>query len=93
MTPLETQPAFHNQLIRLTEEEKANPLEVLHEFFETRSLQEARETLWEMVETALIADHTRYDKAEHRHHLLWFYRALETLVEAGYCLVSEKKKR
>ena len=78
-----------NQPGRLSGEDKANLLSIIHDFFENRTLYEIKKTLWEMVETALIADYTRYDKADQRHHLLWFYRELETMVEASQLLYQK----
>jgi hypothetical protein len=89
MNHFQDYPAFYNQPIRLSAEEKAKPLEVLREFFEICHLSEPRQLLWNMVETALKADYTLYDQAEERSRLLWFYRELEMVLEAGLLLSQQ----
>lgn len=82
-------PGFYNQPIRLTTEEQAQPLEVVRAFFQNCHLGEVRQTLWQAFEAALTTDSSVYDDAEHRSHLLWFYRELECSLEAGWLLCKE----
>jgi len=86
MTPFTLHPEFYDRPIRLDATEQKYPLTVLREFFDECPLGQVRQTLWQMVETALQADHTLYDKAPDRHHLLWFYRSAEAVLEAGWLL-------
>lgn len=90
MTPFETHPAFYNRPIRLSAEEKAAPLEVLQDFFQTCPLATLRRLLWQTVEAALALPHSVYDEATERQHLLWLYRELETALEAA-ALLCEKE--
>jgi hypothetical protein len=49
-------------------------------------LAEIRRLLWQMVETSLAVPYSVFDEASHRQTLLWFYRELETALEAGWLL-------
>jgi len=88
MTPFLSHPAFYNRVIRLSADEQQDPRAVLQEFLSECPLAECRQLLWQMVETALQADYTLYDKAAERHRLLWFYRWVEKVLEAGWLLTS-----
>jgi hypothetical protein len=41
-----------------------------------------------MLETSLTVRYSIYDDARERSHLFWFYRELETMIEASYLLCS-----
>jgi len=83
---------FQNQPIRLSEEEKAAPLEALRDFFDNCPLGDIRKTLWQMVETSLAVPYSVYDKASERQYLLWFYRQLETALEASWLACRQGEK-
>lgn len=93
MNLFQSHPDFYNQLIRLSEEEKAEPHEVLHNFFQNCPFAVIRQTLWSMVETSLAVPYSVYDNAGERQTLLWFYRELETVLEAAFLLSKEQEKK
>lgn len=70
MEPFQLHPTFYNQPIRLSPEEQADPLEVLHNLFDNCPLSTLRKTLWEMVEASLALPHSVYDAAGERRSLL-----------------------
>jgi hypothetical protein len=92
MSHFQNHPSFYNDPIRLSVEGEEQPLEVLREFFEICPLGEVRSTLWNMVETSLAASHSVYDDAGERKTLLWFYRQLETALEAGLLLCRQNQE-
>lgn len=92
MNHFEQHSSFYNSIIRLSEEEKANPLEVFQRFFRICDLPNARKTLLDMYENALTVDCTIFDQGQERHHLLWFYRSLESMLEAGQLLCQQPQK-
>lgn len=93
MNHFEQHSHFYNGAIRLTEEEKANPLEAFETFFRICNLPQARKTLVDIVENALTADCSIFDKADERHHLLWFYHSMETMLEAAYLLCQQAHQK
>lgn len=90
MTPFILHPGFYNQPIRLTQNEKAAPHEVLQDFFQNCSLSEMRRLLWLSVEAALVRPHSTFDDAAERQSLLWFYRSVEEVLEATWLLCREQ---
>lgn len=88
MTSFELHSAFYNQPIRLSEEEKTDPLETLREFFQECPLSTVRRTLSHMVETSLSLPHSVYDDAGERRYMLWLYRQMERALEAGWLLCN-----
>lgn len=89
MNYFQTHPAFYNEPIRLSEEEKGEPLETLRSFFENCPLSQIRQLLWHMVETSLAVPYSVFDHATERQTLLWFYRELERALEAGLLLCQQ----
>jgi len=90
MTPFTLHPAFYNQPIPLTSDEKAAPREVLLDFFQNCPFSEIRRLLWQSVEAALALPHSAFDEAAERQSLLWFYRSVEEVLEAAYLLSREQ---
>jgi len=98
MNYFQTHPGFYDEPIRLSEEEKGEPLEILRSFFQNCPLSQIRRLLWQMVETSLAVPYSVFDKASERQTLLWFYREVETVLEAGLLICQQhdnkkKKKR
>lgn len=93
MNPFESHPDFFNQPLRLSEEEKEQPLETLRDFFDNCPLSTVRKILWNMVETSLSLPHSVYDDAGERRYLLWFYRQLEATLEASLLLSASEKRQ
>jgi hypothetical protein len=86
MSPFQNNPEFYDRPIRLTEQQKEQPLEVIRSFFQNCHLHELRRVLWKMLETSLTVRNSVYDDATERSQLLWFYRELETMLEASFLL-------
>jgi hypothetical protein len=79
--------------LRLTKEQKSNPLPVFDEFFESYHLQEVRELLWNwMVEVISSPNGISSDHHERNNHL-FFYEKIEALVEAAFVLRRRCKNR
>jgi hypothetical protein len=89
MNQFQNHPEFYDKPIRLTDEQHALPLAVLRNFFQDCHLHEIRRTLWRMLETSLTVRYSIFDDATERSHLFWFYRELETMIEASF-LVCER---
>ena len=80
-----------NQALRLREEEKKEPIEVINRFFEDYRLYEWRHILWTTVQTCLTSDNDAFIDPEERANLLVHYEALEKVLEAAWLLRQEKK--
>jgi len=91
MTPFELHPDFYNQPIRLDDAEKAEPLEVLQDFFNHCAFTDIRRLLWLMTEASLARPNSAFDNASERQTLLWFYRSLETVLEAARLLCEKNR--
>ena len=89
MSQFDNFPEFYDQPIRLTEEQKTKPLGVVQVFFQNCHLHEIRKSLWKMMEYSLSIRHSVYDEAAERSQLLWFYRELETMIEATFILCQK----
>jgi hypothetical protein len=81
---------FHHPIfaapIRLTREQFENPTEVLSDFFDDYSLQDLRDTLWQVVKVCLTTDDHPFHEPFGRDALLALYESLETALEASYVL-------
>jgi hypothetical protein len=79
-------PLWHNQPLRLKDEERRNPLLILKEFFQCFHLNDSRELLWNwVVEILSSANSISSDPLERSNHI-YFYEKLEELIEACYLL-------
>jgi hypothetical protein len=83
------QKELFDQVLRLREEEKREPIIVIERFFGDYRLHECRHYLWTMVETCLTTDSTEFSDPEERADLLLRYKALEGFLEAGYLLLLQ----
>src|SRR6266852_2019278 len=79
-----------NQLLKLNEEERNNPLMVIDGFFGDYHLQEVREEIQQLQQVALFTDNDTYNNARERSNLVFFCEKLEILAEAAY-LLKEKE--
>ncbi len=84
---------FFDQPIRLTEEEKKDPLQVINFFFGAHHLHEIRQILWNLFETSITTDNHMYDESRERDKLLCFYQQLETMLEAAYVVDQMTKPK
>ncbi len=81
-----------NQLARLTKEQQVNPLLVLENFFTTYHLKDVREVLWEWL-TAGLTNERAYNDARDRSNLIFLYEHVESLAEAAYVILKDRKPR
>lgn len=84
------QPKLFDQVMRLEEKERREPLAVLEQFFSDYRLHECRHILWTMVEACLTTDHSDFSEPEERADLLLRYNDLERLLEASYLLLQRR---
>lgn len=91
MSPFFGQRELFDQVLRLGDEEKRNPINVIDRFFGDYRLHECRHFLWTMVETCLTTDSAEFSDPEDRANLLLRYKDLEGLIEAGYLLLIRHK--
>lgn len=92
MNQFELHRDFYNRPIRLTEEEKANPLKVLRTFFVETNLSEIRTELWQIVATCISVPDSVFDCPIKRQNLLILYREIERALEAGLIACEQEKK-
>ena len=85
------QPGLFDQVIRLEESEKKEPMTVLERFFGDYRLHECRHHLWAMVQACLTTDNAEFDDPAERADLLLRYQHLEELLEAAWLLTSRKQ--
>jgi hypothetical protein len=81
-------PQWFNQPLRLTEEERKNPLLVLKEFFECYHLNDTRNINWNWLVEILSSTGSISSEALDRNNHIFFYEKLEALIEACYLIVS-----
>jgi hypothetical protein len=94
MEPFELHPDFYNRPIRLNEEEKADPQDVLRSFFINNPLSAIRQALWKMVEACVgTPNEMAFETGELRENLLLFYAQLEQALEAALLLSEQYPQR
>lgn len=84
MHPFDLHPEFYNKPILLTEEELANPMIVLHQFFEDYHLIEVRKHLHSLLEVAITSSNDLYNEANERNAAVCFCERIVKLVEAAW---------
>lgn len=82
-------PHWHNVPLRLSEEQKQNPVLVLNEFFESFHLNEVREIMWAWMVEVVSSPHSISQDANERSNHVFFYEKMEEVVEA--CWIIRKK--
>jgi hypothetical protein len=92
MRTVNTHPAWVNQPLRLTEEEKQNPYVVVEEFYTCFHLQDMREILWDWLVAALSCEHSAYNTGYARSNLIFIYEKLESLIEASSEINKRRRK-
>ena len=83
-------PEIFNQPIRLSVQEREQPLTVVREYFKDYPLSDTRHTLWEIVSACLISDAPQFDDSHKRDDLLAFYTRTEELMEA-ICIIKDQE--
>jgi hypothetical protein len=84
-----THPQWYNQPLRLTKEQKQDPLPVLDEFFQNYHLNEVRQTLWEWLSEVLSSPRSISNDYHDRNNHIFFYEKIESAIEAVFII---KKK-
>lgn len=82
-------PHWYNQPLRLTKEQKRDPLPVLDDFFECYHLNDVREMLWEWVTEVISSQRSISNEALSRNNHLYFYEKIEGIIEVAFVM---KKK-
>ena len=82
-------PQWHNQPLRLTEEECQNPKMVIEDFFECYHLNDIREILWKWTVEVVSSPGSISSEPLERSNHLYLYEKLEALVEASYIILKQ----
>jgi len=82
-------PQWYNQPLRLTKEQKQDPLPVLDDFFECYHLNEVRIILWEWLTEVVSSPRSISGDSLDRSNHIYFYEKIEGVIEAVFVL---KKK-
>jgi hypothetical protein len=86
-------PDWHNQPLRLSQEQKQAPVLAIEDFFECFHLNEVREILWNWMVEIISSPHgISHDNHERNNHL-YFYEKIEMLVEAAYIALKKANKQ
>jgi hypothetical protein len=83
-------PQWHNQPLRLTDEQRKDPVLVIEEFFTCYHLQEVRKILWDWTVEIVSSHRSIASDPRERNNHLYFYEKIETLVEAA--LIIQRKQ-
>ena len=79
---------WHNQPLRLTEEEKQNPFLVFREFFECFHLNDVRDQLWDWLVEVVSSPNSISSEPLERSNHFYLYEKMEALIEACYVIKS-----
>jgi hypothetical protein len=83
MRSLNNHPQWHNQPLRLNDEQRRNPVIVIDEFFDCYHLQEVRKILWDWTVEVVSSHRSIASDPKERNNHLYFYEKIEMLVEAA----------
>jgi len=89
MRTLNKNPQWHNQPLRLNEQERKNPLLVIQEFFDSYHLEEVRQLLWTWMVEVVTSQRSIANNPRDRNNNIFFYEKIESLVEAAYILKNK----
>ena len=90
MSIFERYQEFYSRPIRLSNEQRKEPLKVIDDFFVDFRLYESREYLAAWLECALTTSNLQFAGARQRNATYTFAERLEELIEAAYLLQSER---
>jgi len=85
-------PHWYNQPLRLTKEQKSDPLPVLDDFFECYHLNEVRQTLWEWLTEVLSSQRSIATEPHERNNYIYFYEKIEGVIEAVFVIKKKIQK-
>lgn len=86
MRSLNKHPEWHNQPLRLSEEEFKNPRLTIENFFECYHLQEVRQMLWSWMVEIVSSSRSISQEGQQRNDHIYFYEKMEALVEAAFLI-------
>ena len=86
MRTCNSHPQLNNQTLRLTEEQRIDPMLVINEFFECYQLNDIRDTFWKWLVEVLTSSGSISTGAIERGNNIFFYEQIELLIEACYIL-------
>ncbi|MEP7371746.1 MAG: hypothetical protein ABI675_00060 [Chitinophagaceae bacterium] len=85
-------PQWYNQPLRLTKEQKQDPLPVLDDFFECYHLTEVRQLLWEWLTEVISSQRSIAIEPHDRNNHIYFYEKIEGIIEAAFILKKRLHK-
>jgi hypothetical protein len=88
-------PQWYNQPLRLTEEQRKNPMMVFDDFFECYHLNDVRDILWKWTVEIVSSPGSISSEPLERSNHFYFYEKMETLIEAIYIMknrINEQSK-
>ncbi|WP_081170382.1 hypothetical protein [Niastella populi] len=86
-------PQWYNQPLRLTNEQKSDPLLVLDDFFECYHLNDVRQLLWQWFSVMITSQRgIAIDPLDHDNHL-FFYEKIEGIIEVAYVMKRKIHKQ
>jgi hypothetical protein len=87
-----THPHWYNEPLRLTKEQKKDPLPVLDDFFECYHLNEVRQTFWEWLTEVLSSPRSIAIEPLERNNHIYFYEKIEGVIEAAFVIRKKMHK-
>lgn len=79
-------PQWHNQPLRLSKEERRDPLLVLDDFFECYHLNDVRQILWDWLTEVISSQRSIAADPMDRNNHMYFYEKIEEIIEAAYVM-------
>lgn len=86
MRSLNNHPEWHNQPLRLSEDELNNPKLTIENFFECYRLQEVRQILWTWMVEVVSSSRSISQDGQQRNDHIYFYEKMELLIEAAFLI-------
>ena len=86
-------PQWYNEPLRLSTEQKQNPILVIADFFEWYHLQDVKEILWTWTKTVISSPTSISNEPLDRGNHICFYENIETLIEATFIIVRNSQEK
>lgn len=86
-------PQWMRKPMRLTKEQKKNPVSALEDFFQCYHLNEVRELLWNWLVEVISSPRSISAEPMQRNNSIFFYENLETAVEAAFVINRKAQKQ
>ena len=65
------------------------PFDIIEDFFESFSINEIRQTLWQLVHVAVASENYFFQEFHQRDCLLLFYEKLGKLIDASFLITNQ----